>query len=355
MTTLEFCYELEFSKINFIERKTRITHPKTIITGPPKSGKSFLIFDYLSNFDTKDYIYIDFNDYRNEKNEIEKNLEDFVLNNKIKVIVLENFEFDFKVPYCDSIIISTKSDIKLKSFKKLFLTPLDFEEYLLHDKRNQPITQSFNMFLKNGNLPGVVNIDEIHTFNRLHDLIILINKDKTTQEILKILFFNIDQKKSLNQLYLNLKTKIKISKDKFYEECKNFEKSRILYFIPKYKQDKAVKKIYSYNPSFLSAITHKKKFKNEFTNIIFCELINKYKNIFYLDYIDFYIPNKKVAIVSIPFFNSILMQDNIKKIKKVIEEYPINELFIITVSNSEEFFLGEIEVIVIPFYEWSLS
>ncbi len=78
MTTLEFCYELEFSKISFIERKTRITHPKTIITGPPKSGKSFLIFDYLSNFENEDYIYIDFNDYRNEKEEIQNGLEEFV-------------------------------------------------------------------------------------------------------------------------------------------------------------------------------------------------------------------------------------------------------------------------------------
>jgi hypothetical protein len=357
MTTLEFCYELEFSKINFIERKTRITHPKTLISGPPKSGKSFLIFDYLSNFENEDYIYIDFNDYRNEKEEIKNSLEEFIFKNKIKVIVLENFSFsfDFEIPNCDSIIISTKSDTQIKGFKKLFLTPLDFEEYLLHDKKNQIITQSFNLFLKNGNLPGVVNIDEIHTFNRLHDLIILINKDITTQEILKILFFSIDEKKSLNQLYLTLKTKIKISKDKFYEECKNFEKNKIIYFIAKYEQDKAVKKIYSYNPAFLAAITHKKKFKNELTNMIFCELVNKYKNIYYLDYIDFYIPSKNLAIISIPFFNSMLMQSQLRKIKKIVEEYEINELYIITVSNNEHLIQNNFEINVIPFYEWALS
>ena len=355
MTTLEFCHELEFSKITFFERKVKITHPKTIITGPPKSGKSFLIFDYLANYNHEDYIYIDFNDYRNEKEEIEKNLEEYVFKNKIKVIVLENFEFDFKIPFCDSIIITTKLEKNIKGYKKLFLTPLDFEEYLLHDKKNQNITQTFNNFLKNGNLPGVVNIDEIHTFNRLHDLIILINKDKTSQEILKVLFLNIDEKKSLNQLYLLLKTKIKISKDKFYEECKTFEKNKIIYLIEKYEQKKATKKIYSYNPAFLSAITHKKKFKNELTNIIFCELINKCEDIYYLDYIDFFIPSKKTAIVSIPFFNSFMMQSQLKRIYKIIDEYNIKELFIITVSNNEQFFHKNIEINVLPFYEWSLS
>lgn len=355
MTTLQFCHELEFSKINFIERKVRITHPRTIISGPPKSGKSFLIFDYLSNFKDEEYIYIDLNDYRNEKEEIEQNLEEYVFKNKIKVIVLENFDFDFKIPFCESVIISTKQDKILKGYKKIFLTPLDFEEYLLHDKKNLNITQTFNNFLKNGNLPGVVNIDEIHTFNRLHDLIILINKDRTSQEILKILFLNIDEKKSLNQLYLSLKSKIKISKDKFYEECKYFEKNKIIYLIEKYNQAKATKKIYSYNPAFLSAITHKKKFKNEFTNIVFCELINKYNDIYFIDYIDFFIPSKNIAIVSIPFFNSILMQSQLKKIYKVIEEYNIKELYIITISNSELVLHNNIQINVLPFYEWSLS
>jgi len=355
MTTLEFCHELEFSKVNFIERKTQITHPKTIITGPPKSGKSFLIFDYLQNFKQEEYIYIDFNDYRNEKEEIEQNLEEYVFRNKIKVIVLENFEFDFKIPFCDSVIISTKLDNKLKGYKKLFLTPLDFEEYLLHDKKNHNITQTFNNFLKNGNLPGVVNIDEIHTFNRLHDLIVLINKDKTSQEILKILFLNIDERKSLNQLYLTLKAKMKISKDKFYEECKYFEKNRVIYFISKYKQEKAIKKIYSYNSAFINAITHKKKFKNELTNIIFLELINKYADIYYLDYIDFYIPSKKIAIVSIPFFNSFMMKSQLKKIYKEIDELKIKELYIITVSNNEQLKYNNLEINVLPFYEWALS
>ncbi|PLY06976.1 MAG: hypothetical protein C0625_07215 [Arcobacter sp.] len=355
MTSLEFCHEIEFSKINFIERKIRITHPKTIIQGAPKSGKSFLIYDYLSNFENSDYLYIDLDDCRNDFDEIKENIEEYVFRNKIKVIVLENYLFDFKIPYCDSVIISTKEKKEFKGYKNLFLTPLDFEEYLLHDKRNQNITHSFNSFLKYGNLPQTVQMSEFKILMNLQNLIQIINKDITSEEILKILIFNIDEKKSLNQLYLNLKLKIKISKDKFYEQCNKFENEKIIYFLEKYNQKKSVKKIYTYNHAFLSAITHKKKFKNELTNIIFLELINKYEDVYYLDYIDFYIPFENLAIVSIPFFNSFMMQSQLKRIKKQLEEYKIKELIVITVSNNEHFFYDEFEVNVLPFYEWALS
>lgn len=355
MTTLEFCHELEFSRINFIERKTRITYPKTIISGPAKSGKSFLIYDYLSNFETEEYLYIDLKDIRNNKNEIIKNLEEYISKNNIKVIVLENFEFDFKIPYCDSVIISTNKANLLDDYKKLFLTPLDFEEYLLHDNKHQNITQSFNYFLKYGNLVQSLQINEFKILNQLQNLIVTMNNNQTSQEILKILFLNIDEKKSLNQLYLNLKKEIKISKDKFYEECKRFEDEKVIYFIEKFNQKKAVKKIYSYNAAFLSAITHKKKFKNELTNIIFSELTNKYEDIYYLDYIDFYIPKENLAIVCIAFFNSFMMKSQIKRIKKIVDEYNIKEVTIVTVSNNEQFLYENIEISVLPFYEWALS
>ena len=355
MTSLEFCHEIEFSKINFIERKIRITHPRTIIHGAFKSGKSFLIYDYLANFKSEDYLYIDLEDTRNDIDEIKKNLEEYVLRNRIKVIVLENFTFDFKIPFCDSVIISCKEKKLLKGYKNIFLTALDFEEYLLHDKKNQNITHSFNSFLKYGNLPQSAQTSEFKILQDLQNFIKLICKDETSQEILKILILNIDEKKSLNQLYLTLKNRIKISKDKFYEQCTIFEEQKIIYFIAKYDHIKSVKKIYTYNPAFLSAISHKKKFKNELTNIIFLELNNKYKEIYYLDYIDFYIPSKNLAIVSIPFFNSFMMQSQLKKIKKQLEEYKIKELNVISVSNNEHFFYDNYEINVIPFYEWALS
>jgi len=355
MKTLENCYEFNFSKITFVERKIRITHPKTIITGASKTGKSYLIYDFLSNFKTKDYIYIDLKDPRNSLEEVKDNLALFLRQNQITVLVLENFSFEFELPYCDNIIISTSIPKSIRGFKNITVSALDFEEYLLHDNRHQNMLQSFNNFFKYGNLSEVINIEEHKKVQRLQEIIKLQVQNETQLEILKLLFENIDEKKSLYQLFTTLKNKIKISKDKFYETCKIFENNKTIYFVSKYNQEKANKKIYSYNHSFLNAISHNKKFKNEFTNMIFLELIDKYKNIYYLDNIDFYIKSKNIAIVGIPFFNTLLVNSALRKIYKIMDEYQIKELNIITISNDEKISNENFKINVIPFYEWALS
>lgn len=355
MKSLETCYEINFSKINFIERKVKITNPKTIISGASKTGKTYLIYDFLSNFKSNEYLYIDFSDLRNDLIEIAKNLEEFIKKNEIIVLILENFEFQFSIPSCENIIISTSNNQNIEGFEHINLYALDFEEYLLHDNKHQNITQSFNSFLKFGNLPEIINLEEHKKIQRLQEIIRLICKDETQYEILKIMIENIDEKKSLFQLFNSLKTKIKLSKDKFYEVCKILENSRIIYFLPKYNQEKSTKKIFCYNYSFLNAITYTKKFKNEFSNMVFLELINKYEDIYYYEQIDFYIKSKNIAVVSIPFFNTFLNNNLIKKIIKNALELNIKEINIITISNNEKIHDPKIKINVVPFYEWALS
>ncbi|RXJ84306.1 ATP-binding protein [Arcobacter sp. CECT 8985] len=355
MKTLEVCYELDFSKIVFLERKAKISAPKTFVYGAPKCGKTYLIYDYLSNFDTKDYIYIDFNDFRNDIEEIKIYLDEFIIKNSIKVLVLENFDFSFNIPECQSIIISSHNCVNIDGFELMQVKPLDFEEYLLHENRYHTATQAFNNFLKYGNMPGVVNLEEYNKEKRLQEILRLYTKDETFERILKILFLNIDEKKSLFQLFNTLKNNMKISKDKFYEVVKIYENSGLVYFLPKYKQEKAVKKIYSYNHAFLNAITHAKKFKNEFTNMVFLQLQATYKDIYYTDNIDFYIEEEKYAILSIPFFNPLLKNTIVKKINKTVKDLELEKVDIVTVGYNEKFNVDKIEVEVLPFFEWAVS
>ena len=175
------------------------------------------------------------------------------------------------------------------------------------------------------------------------------------RNVFKTLIENIDEKKSLFQLFNSLKLKMKISKDKFYEICKLYENNKSIYFLQKYNQEKATKKIYCYNHSFINAISHTKKFKNEFSNLVFLELINKYDEIYYLDNIDFYIKSKNIAIVPIPFFNTFLTGNLMKKIIKNAQELNINEINIITISNNEKISDPKLKINVLPFYEWALS
>ena len=89
--------------------------------------------------------------------------------------------------------------------------------------------------------------------------------------------------------------------------------------------------------------------------MIFLELIHKYKEVYYLDNIDFYIKSKNIAIIAIPFFNRFLMNNTLKKIIKTAHEFEINEINIITISNNEKISDSKLKINIIPFYEWALS
>ena len=256
MKLLEENYEINFSKVNFLERKTKIEHKKTIICGASKVGKSYLVYDFLSNFKNEEYLYIDFFDLRNSNIDKELSLlDDFISLKDIKVLVLENFNNQCKIPNCENIILTSQKNIEYKNFKKIELFALDFEEYLLFDNKHQNITQSFNNFLKYGNLPLSINTEEHKKISKMQDIIKMNSKDDTSYEILKILIENIDEKKSIFQLFNQLKSKIKISKDRFYEECKELEDKNSIFFFFFYNKKKSLKKIYSYNYAFLVAIS----------------------------------------------------------------------------------------------------
>ena len=356
MKLLEENYQINFYKINFLERKIKIINSKTIICGPSKVGKSYLVYDFLSNFKNEDYLYIDFFDLRNKNitNELQF-LDEFIKEKNVEVLILENFDHQCKIPDCTNIILTSQKNIIYENFEKINLYALDFEEYLLFDSKHQNITQSFNSFLKYGNLALSITTEEHKKLSKLQEIIKLNSKDETSFEILKILIENIDERKSIFQLYNQLKTRIKISKDRFYEECKELEEKNNIFFIEKYNQEMSLKKIYTYNYAFLNAISFTKKFKQEFTNMVFLELLKENNKIFYLENIDFYVKEENLAVVCIPFFNQLINSNILKKIVKTAIEYNINKIEIITVSNSENLSNNKIKINVISFYEWALS
>lgn len=356
MKLLEENYQINFSKINFLERKIKIINSKTIICGPSKVGKSYLVYDFLSNFKNEDYLYIDFFDLRNKNitNELQF-LDEFIKEKNVEVLILENFDHQCKIPDCTNIILTSQKNIIYENFEKINLYALDFEEYLLFDSKHQNITQSFNSFLKYGNLALSITTEEHKKLSKLQEIIKLNSKDETSFEILKILIENIDERKSIFQLYNQLKTRIKISKDRFYEECKELEEKNNIFFIEKYNQEMSLKKIYTYNYAFLNAISFTKKFKQEFTNMVFLELLKENNKIFYLENIDFYVKEENLAVVCIPFLNQLINSNILKKIVKTAIEYNINKIEIITVSNSENLSNNKIKINVISFYEWALS
>ena len=359
MDILEKLYEIDFEKLFPLQRKVQITYPYTIVQGSSKSGKSYLIYDYLNQFKNEQFLYIDLDDIRIEKENILYNLDRFLLNNKeIEVLAIDNVDSDFtdifkELTTLKSIILSTKDDISFNNFRNIKLTPLDFEEYILFDNKHQNTTNSFNSFLKYGNFPEIVSYEEYKQHKRNQEIINLLTSNKLEYEILKLFILSSGEKKSIFQLFNTLKKYHKVSKDLFYLTASKFENEKLIYFCEKYEQPKAPKKIYCYNHALIDCVSYDKKFINQFANMIYCELKNSYRNIYYLDNVDFYIEDSNSIVLAIPFF---LNHANFSgKILPIIEKYNIKNITIVTVSTNNIIFIDDIECEVLPFYEWALA
>jgi len=356
MNILEQIYEISFSKINFFERKLSITNQNTVLIGPPKSGKSYLIYDYLSSFEEENYIYIDFEDYRNDFDSIQKELEKFVKNNPIEVLVLENFSFNLDLPEVKSIIITTKEKIPQNlQFDILSVPPLDFEEFLLFDTKHNNLANSFNSFLKYGSFPEIVEFNDFKKHTRNFEICKIYSQDETYLEILFVIIKSGSQKKSVYQLFNTLKKDIKVSKDKFYKAFDEFERNGLIYICHKYNQPKAVKKIFIFNHALIDIVSYKKNFNNLFKNMVYLELHRRFQEIYYLENIDFYLPSTKQIILAIPFFNTLVSTSIISKLLPYIEEYNIKSITIVTVSSEQSIFIEDLEAMIIPFYNWVLT
>jgi len=355
MNILEQIYDTTLNKITFNERKVSITNPNTILLGPPKSGKSYLIYDYLSNYKAEEYLYIDFNDYKNNSSEIQKYLYSFLKEHQIEVLVLENFNFDFELPMVKSTIISTTMSYKIDNFEYLYLGALDFEEFLLFDTKHQNTSYSFNSFLKYGNFPEIIDFTESKKASRNYEICQLFCDDKTDEAILFLLIKNASEKKSIFQLFNTLKKEMKISKDRFYKTCEYYENNNIIFYCQKFMQPKAVKKIFLYNHALVDMVSYKKNFNNLFKNMVFLEINNRYEEIYYLDNIDFYLPNENTLILAIPFFNNFVSSSIISKILPMISQHNIKEVSIVTISTEQSIFIGELEAQISPFYSWVLT
>jgi len=361
MTILSKLYEISFDKIFPLRRRIEIDYKYTIIKGAPKTGKTYLIYDYLRKFDTIEYLYINLDDIRLYKDTIFYNLDRFLLENpKIKILVLDNCDnisnkLIQNIKHLKSIIISTANDIKIDGFKTIQLNALDFEEYTLFDTKHQNITNSFNSFLKYGNLPEIIYLNENKKLQRNQEILQLITNNKMEFEILKFFILSSGELKSIHQLFTLFKRNTKISKDIFYKTAKLFETQNIIYFCQKYQSNKAPKKIFSYNHALLDSVTINKKFNNIFLNMIYLELIKLYNSneIYYLDNIDFYIEKNNSIILSIPFFANHISLSS--KILPIIEQYNITNITIITVNNEQTIYLDDIECEVLSFYNWALG
>ncbi|MDR2635373.1 MAG: ATP-binding protein, partial [Campylobacteraceae bacterium] len=298
MDILEILYDNPPKIRGFLPRKYEITAKKTVIYGPRFSGKSSIIIDYLSKFPRKELLYIDFSDIRVEAENL-KLLQNFIDKNGIKVVVLEHFDFQCDIPKAEEVILSSTAKLELEGFDELFVPLLDFEEFASFnfDKKHQNIEGIFTLFEKNGAYPqmafGGAEVRQAQMMLQIYA--------KNSFEILKNIAHLQAQTLSIHKLYELLKPNIKLSKDTIYATIAQFEKEYLIYFVARFDKAGAAKKLYFEDFTLKNVLTFEKDFILKFQNIVFCELIKKAGQIFYTPTLDFYLPERSLGVLCIPF------------------------------------------------------
>ncbi len=352
---LENIYPIDFKKINLLDRKTSITSDKTLLIGVRGSGKSSILINYLKEFKKESFLYLDFDDERIDKDDLSQNLDEFIKKNRIEILVIENFDYSIKLPNTQKILLTSTELKKLSGFLIKEVFPLDFEEYISFDKRHLEAIHSFNSFLKDGSFPEIYFTNPHQKIKKLQSIIKNLVKDEVEFLILKQLILSSGFATSPFQIFTNLKKKIKLSKDRFYAIIEKFLSDKIIFFVPKYNNSKANKKLYLIDFSLKNAISFNRNFPKEFENMVFLELLKKQKKFYFTDFLDFFLVNEKLAILTISFITKELLENKIKNIKEHLVELNIKNIKVITINEEFKFKVDEVLIEVIPFWIWAIQ
>ena len=351
---LEILYATEFKKPHFHPRKFSFSHPKTLLVGPKKSGKSTLIYDYLSSQKKGSFLYIDFADLRLSQ-AIIFGLPNFLERHDITLLVLENFDFSFKIPDCQEVIITTCAYITLEGFTTEVLYPLDFEEFIAFEKRSGNIEATFNDYATWGTYPAVVVAPKENFTKHFQDHIRLICDDALEFTILRHYALSQGLITSSFTLFQEIKVFHKISKDKFYAITKKLQEEKMLFLLEKFQSPRADKKVYLVDFAIKSVLTFDKDFIKRFENIIYLELLKNGYEVYFTDLIDFYVPSQNKAIIPMPFLPTSMIHSKLARLEKDFAKYDIKKIEIITLEGEEESYHDSIPLEILPFWSWALQ
>ncbi|OPA71940.1 AAA family ATPase [Campylobacter pinnipediorum subsp. caledonicus] len=361
MNDLDFFYQTPLKNFKFINRKVFITSAKTIISGCIGSGKTSLISEYLNKFKQNDRLYINLTDTRIDKNQVLKNLQAFITKNNIKVLAIENISQNdianltscFK--HCEKIVFSTyDTNLKIDGFSNLKLNYLDYEEFISFFKKNIDQSMLFSHFLAHGGAVKSAFLDPTENSEFLQNELKR-GLEHQKIELLKECAFQISSELNSFEIYKNIKAKTKVSKDSVYNKIYELEQNGFIINIGKFNESKAKKRVFFSNFALKNSLILKKDFNSVFKNAVFCELLKLKTDIFYTKEFDFYLPNRKIAILCVPFGISEIVFLKFQKLRSILKELNISKLQVISVSNYDEVSQEGIRCEITPFYQWALG
>lgn len=362
MSLLEEIYREGVKKTALHERKVELhADTNTILTGPRRCGKSYLIFGLLQQLRKERYLYIDLNDFRYAGKISARLIDEFVEHRPVELVVVENISSKFEL-HCKAVkIFSSVSPIQKEGFTTLLLGGLDFEEYAAFQARelfkkndDDAFSQIFTHYLKDGVLPEKIHLSDFQKIQRAQELVRLIANDPVKE--LLIIFFaeKMGLKLSNLQIYTQLRAQHKLSKDKLYRCVDELCNDGVLKLVGKLGQSNAAKKCFLYDFAFVSALCDKKEFSRSFEAMVYLQLAQTTGDLFYTDEFELYSPKEQKAFISLPFFDEEQLKQKLaKKLQKPLG-YTLQRVDIVTVSADFTFELFGIVIEAAPFWQWAM-
>jgi len=349
---IEEFYKTDLYVEKFHQRKIFLEEISYQINGITQSGKTKLVKNHLLSLKKSSYLYIDCSDVRIDIKELNKTLSAFCKENKIDVLVLDNYVNSIEFVNVPKLIICSQIHYEVEFLKTIWLYPLDYEEFLAYEHKYD--SSALNHFFKLGGLPSMhkVNSDERNIYIQKA---LKYTLNEVEFDILCFCARIMSQKVSPYTIYERLKLTRKISKDKLYRSYEQLLGKRYIHELEKIDKHKATKKLYLCDISLKSALTIDKHFGRLFENMIYLELLKSGIKCYYDDGIDFYIPQTDEVILGMPFTDERALFKKIEQIEAFIFTQQIRKVTAITMNLEGSISHPFSKVEMIPFDIWALG
>ncbi len=349
---LEEFYKTDIQLEKYHDRKVFIENKSYQINGISQSGKTYLIKNYLISLKKNSYLYIDCNDIRIDIAKLNQTLSSFLNQNKIMLLVLDNYIDTIRLVNVSQLILSSQKHYDYVFLETLQLFPLDYEEFLAYEQKYD--ASALNHFFQIGGLPVIQKIanDEKNVFLQN---ILKKSLNDISFDIMVFCAKHVSQKISAFSIYERLKQTRKISKDKLYTSFDMLQRHNYIHLLSKFNYPKATKKIYLSDIAFKSALSVEKNFGKLFENMIYLELLKSHIACYYEDDIDFYLPQSDAIILSKPFADERRLFQKLESIEAFLFTHSIKKVTAITMSKEGTISHPLSKVEMLPFDIWALG
>jgi len=333
---------------NFLPRNLKLPNDISFqLIGARATGKSALILNYLSKKSKHSYLYIDCQDPAFIFEDInEEALQKFINEEGIQTLVLDHYFNGFiqRLPKVKQIVIVSREicEFQLPLYR---LYPLDFSEF----SRNNINSANFNNYTKKGSLPSVAISNE--RYIKLKEIFFEKFDEGDGKVLLVLALFN-TKIATANQIYQKAKEHFKISKDWLYATLKRFEEEGVLYRIKKLESGFG-DKIMLYDFAFAKYLNKYQTFINSFDSIVALALIKQNIDIVAISNPLGYLQlNSNILTIIAPFESEEVFWRKAQTNFAIYNQISPKEVQIVTISNSYQFSIKDINFKAIPFFEW---